>query len=170
MRPVLVSRAEPGATHSVDALHKRGIKALKAPTADILFLDKRLDLGRVAALVFTSANGVRAYTRVSKKFDRPAYCVGTATANLARSFGFDQVFCADGDGMALVRLIQSEPPSGDLLHVRGDDVGFDLVEGLEDTGIAIRSEVLYRAVILSRFQPRDSSTRRRTKEYQSRKG
>ena len=153
MRPVLVSRAEPGATHSVEALRKRGVKAIKAPTADILFLDKRLNMCGVSALVFTSANGVRAYTRVSKRFDVPAFCVGTATANLARSFGFDQVLCADGDGEALARLIERHPPEGEMVHVRGDDVGFELVEGLTGSAIKLRSEILYRAVMVASFQP-----------------
>jgi uroporphyrinogen-III synthase len=153
MRPVLVSRAEPGATHSWEALQKLGIKAIKAPTADILFLEKRLRLNAIAALVFTSTNGVRAYTRASKQFGLPVYCVGTATANLARSFGFDKVLCADGDGQALAALIASQPPQGPLLHIRGDDVGFDLIGGLEDTGIDISAEILYRAVMLTRFKP-----------------
>ena len=153
MRPVLVTRVEPGASQAVALLQRRSIKALNAATANILFLEDRLDLQKYSGLVFTSVNGVRAYSRISKAFDLPVYCVGDATGKLAQSFGFKTCHCADGDGADLADLIGRLKPEGRLLHIRGQDIGFDLEAALTARGIDIHSVVLYRAVIVQRLSP-----------------
>lgn len=106
MRPVLVTRAEPGASRTVERLRERGYTPVNAATAHIEHRRRAVELSGVAALAFTSPNGVDAFMRNSARRDLPVFAVGPATAAAARAAGFAQVTSADGDGAALARLIQ----------------------------------------------------------------
>ncbi len=74
------------------------------------------DLGGVAALAFTSRNGVAAFAALSPDRSRPVFAVGDATAEAARAAGFDRVRSANGDLDRLAALLIAEgPPAGPLL-------------------------------------------------------
>lgn len=83
------------------------------------------DLTDVAALAFTSANGVAAFAALTQDRSRPVFTVGDATAQAARTAGFARVQSASGD---LRRL-------ADLLIAQGPGIGPLLVPGaLEPAG------------------------------------
>ncbi|PWE18197.1 uroporphyrinogen-III synthase [Marinicauda salina] len=151
-RPVLVTRAAPGARATAAKLERAGFDAVLAPVADIVFEDDPPDLAGIAALAFTSPNGVRAFARLSERRDPPVFAVGDATAEAAREAGFASVRSAQGDGADLARLIAKARP-GRVLHVRGRDLAFDLAGALAEAGIAADETIAYRAEPVDALPP-----------------
>ena len=66
------------------------------------------DLTGVAALAFTSANGVAAFAALTPDRSRPVFTVGDATAQAARAAGFARVESAGGDLDRLAALITAQ--------------------------------------------------------------
>ena len=75
----------------------------------------------VFALVFTSANAVRAFAAADDNRQVRAYCVGAATAQAATAAGYRSV-SADGDSDDLLELVTAHHSSVDLpyLYLLGD--------------------------------------------------
>lgn len=87
-----------------------------APMQEMRDLAVKIDLSGIRALAFTSKNGVAAFARMSS-VRLPAFCVGEATAALARAQGFEAQ-AATGDAESLIKIL---PLSG-VLHVHGRHV------------------------------------------------
>lgn len=146
---VLVTRPKEDAAALVEALRARGHEALCEPLLAIRERnDARPDLTGVQALVFTSANGVRAFARASKRRDLPVLAVGPASAAAAGDAGFAKVESADGDTAALAALVRArlDPAAGALYHGAGSRTAGDLAGDLHRAGFDLRREVLYDAV------------------------
>ena len=144
----LVTRPLPDAERTAAALAARGVDALVEPMLRIEPLPAPgLDLAGVQALLFTSANGVRALAAVSPERGLPAFAAGDATAEAARTAGFRRVESAAGDGEALARLAAArcKPSAGPLLHASGEAVAGNLAGSLAEAGFRVRREALYRA-------------------------
>ncbi len=149
MAGVLVTRPEADAAELAEALRRRGHTPLIEPLLDIRFTGTEpLDLTGVQALVFTSANGVRAAAGRTHIRDLPVHAVGRKTADAARQAGFVHVTAAAGDGQALAadltRMI--DPAKGRLLHVGGAAVAVDIGALLRPHGINLTRVVGYEAV------------------------
>ena len=148
MIQALVTRPRPDARRTADALAARGVAALVEPMLEIESLPAPvLDLAGVQALLFTSANGVRAFADASAERGLPAFAAGEATARAARAAGFRRVESAAGDVRALAALAaaRSDPAAGSLLHASGEVAAGDLAGSLKEAGFAVRREKLYRA-------------------------
>jgi len=91
-------------------------------------------------LIFTSAHGVRHCGRVGD--NRQVYCVGNATADAARAFGFSNVVSANGDWKDLVKIVESTDQM--VVHVSGADVRGAIVETLRQRGINAHRRIVYR--------------------------
>ena len=101
-----ITRAEPGASATAARLAARGLTALVDPLLEVRALPGgRIDLAGVAALAFTSANGVTAFAGRSADRDLPVFAVGAATAAAARAAGFAAVTSAEGDVESLAPMI-----------------------------------------------------------------
>lgn len=145
---ILVTRPAPEAQRFGDQLAERGIEAVLAPLMTIEPVDRPLPpLEGVQALVFTSANGVRAFAARAARRDLPAYAVGEATAAAARAAGFAQVVSAgsDAEGLAALLAGRVDPAAGALLHATGADQAGDFPGLLRARGFAVVQAVLYRA-------------------------
>jgi len=145
---VLVTRPRGEADMFAVALAMRGHDALVAPLLDIVVEPVGpLDLDGVQGVLFTSANGVRAFAHSQTRRDLPAFCVGDATANAARNAGFAKVESAAGDVEALADLVRAklDPAAGALVHAAGTAVAGDLAGVLGADGFQVRREKLYRA-------------------------
>lgn len=102
-------------------------------------------------LLFTSANGVRAYALARRKGGAGtpeksrAACVGPQTVQAARDFGLDAtVVPADPSGAAVVRLLADQLPKGaTLLWVRGNLADPGLTEPLRAAGLSVSQAVGY---------------------------
>lgn len=73
----------------------------------------------MAALAFTSANGVAAFAALTPDRTRPVFAVGDATAGAARAAGFARVRSANGDLDRLAALLIAQGPSAGPLLVPG---------------------------------------------------
>ncbi|CAO3353480.1 uroporphyrinogen-III synthase [Azospirillum melinis] len=146
---LLVTRPAEDAEPLVRRLEALGHEATVEPMLSMVWLDgPEPDLSDVQALLFTSANGVRAYAKRTSRRDRPVQAVGDATARAARAAGFGQVDSASGDVYALAERVRAmrDPTAGALLHVAGSKVAGDLAGLLGAAGFTLRRSVMYDAV------------------------
>lgn len=144
---VLVTRPRGEAEIFAATLDARGHDSVLAPLLDIVLDESaRVDLGGVRAVLFTSANGVRAWARIGAPHESEAFCVGDATAQAAREAGFTLVHSAGGDVAALADLVRSKlaPTDGALLHAAGSALAGDLAGDLGKDGFEVRRVQLYR--------------------------
>lgn len=142
---VLLTRPEPDSRRIAAVLEERGIATLIWPLTRIAALADSYEVpARVEALLFTSSNGVRVFSRICATRDLPAFCVGDRTAALAREARFADVRSAAGDARALADLATGSGCER-FLHVRGRDAAGDLAGQLSAAGLAVEEVVLYAA-------------------------
>ncbi len=146
---LLVTRPEPDASALADTLRGLGHEVLVAPLMQVVVRDFSIDLTGVQAVLFTSANGVRAF---AEQIGAPpdgmtAFAVGKASAQVARDAGWVQVEVADGDVDALARLVTARlsPEDGSLIHVSGKAAAGDLAGSLAEQGFTVNRVVGYEA-------------------------
>jgi uroporphyrinogen-III synthase len=96
------------------------VTILQSPLLDIVPIKTPINLKDVHHLLFTSANGVRAFCQLSKRRDIPCLCVGDKTAEVARAQGLAAV-SAGGDVQDLTALMQqyADTKDGQFLYLRG---------------------------------------------------
>ncbi|HYB55206.1 MAG TPA: uroporphyrinogen-III synthase [Alphaproteobacteria bacterium] len=146
---VLITRPLEEAQALAALLAERGIASLIDPLLEIRPLPSaELSLEGVQAIVFTSANGVRAFAERESRRTLPVFAVGARTAEVARAAGFAETESADGALADLARLVRArlDPRRGALLHGAGAVVKGELAELLSADGFTIRRVVLYEAV------------------------
>jgi uroporphyrinogen-III synthase len=153
----LITRPVEDAQPLAAALTALGIEPVIEPLLTIATLPTALpSLDGVRALLFTSANGVRALAAKSDRRDLAVFAVGPATAEAARTAGFNAIETAEGDADALARLVAArlKPDAGKLIHVAGNTVTGDLVGQLSTQGYAVERIALYDAVPADALSPR----------------
>ena len=142
---IWITRARPGAEATARRVEALGLTALIDPLLEIDVLKPEIDLSGVAALAFTSANGVEAFARLTVARDLPVFVVGETTARAARAAGFADPFSADGDVEALAALIARSRP-GPVLCVGAREPAADLPERLQVEGVSARAVAVYAAL------------------------
>lgn len=148
MTCILITRPADDAQRLAERLSERGFDSLIEPMLDIAILPgPPPEVADIQALLFTSANGVRAFTRRTPWREAPVFAVGPATAEAARTAGFTAVETAEGDVDALASLVAARcrPIHGRLLHVAGTARAGDLSGALTQAGFTIDRAVLYEA-------------------------
>ncbi len=148
MSRIWVTRAEPGAAATALRLRELGFSPFVAPLIGVRPTPGgAIDLGGIAALAFTSANGVAAFAARSADRALPVYAVGSATAAAARAAGFARVDSADGDVEALAPFIAARGGlAGAVLHPGPAEAAGDLTGALEHLGVPARRLVVYESV------------------------
>jgi uroporphyrinogen-III synthase len=150
----LITRPEEDAAPLAAALNQRGIETTIESLLSIRTLaDAELDLQGVQAILFTSANGVRAFVELAAAKgaadwrEIPALAVGDATARTARVAGFAQVASAGGNVESLAELVSAklDPQKGPLFHAAGSAVAGDLAGLLGGRGFELRRAMIYEA-------------------------
>lgn len=146
---VWITRAEPGASATARRVEAAGLVPLVVPlleTADLAGAAAELEaLPPSAVLAFTSANGVRAFARLTPRRDLKAWCVGTATAGAARLAGFVDVVAGTGDVEALARDLLAAPGAAEIVHASAQEPAGDLVGRLAAAGRPARRLAVYAA-------------------------
>lgn len=130
----LITRPEEDAAPLAQAMLALGHDALIDSMLRITpFEDVLLDTDGVQALLFSSANGVRAFSDISLNRRVPVYTVGEASAAVARDMGFRRVFAAGGDVISLAQLVTAslKPEEGILMHISGTVVARELKDLLQ---------------------------------------
>ncbi|ABI78663.1 uroporphyrinogen-III synthase [Hyphomonas neptunium ATCC 15444] len=147
---VIVTRTQPGADETAARLTALGYHAILSPMLSILETGLApAALEGVRDIIFTSANGVRAFGSARLPASGfTAWCVGPSTATAAREAGFDQVVEGDGDASDLARLILTARAelSGPLLHIANDAAAGHLVASLKAAGLDARFAAAYQTV------------------------
>jgi len=157
MTRALITRPVEDAQPLAAALTAHGIEPVIEPLLTIVALPTALpSLDGVRALLFTSANGVRAFGAKSAQRELAVFAVGPATAEAARAVGFGAIETAEGDADALARLVveRLKPDEGRLIHVAGSTLKGDLAGQLAAQGYTIERVALYDAVPADALSPR----------------
>lgn len=145
---VLVTRPREDSVSLQRELLRRGIQVVLEPLLSIeRMTGADLDLEGASALIFTSANGVRAYLAISGRLDLPVFTVGNATAEACGEAGFTSVASADGDVEDLAALIRRSraPGDGRLIHIAGNVAAGNLASSLTASGFDVVRAPLYEA-------------------------
>lgn len=142
---VLVTRPLEDSRAVAEALEADGIECLIWPLTRIVPTMAALKVPHgVGGLLFTSANGVRAFAAACPRRDLPALCVGAKTAAAARRAGFAEAVSAEGDARALAALARKSGIRA-FLHPRGRDATGDLKGWLAESGQQVAEAILYEA-------------------------
>ena len=147
---IWITRAQPGADATAERVRALGHDALIAPLLAVRALeDVQVDLHGVAALAFTSANGVRAFADICAERAIRVFAVGAVTAQAARKAGIKLVLSADGNVEALAEGIGQRRGElrGAVLHLGAAELAGDLVGALEKQSVVTRSLTVYETVL-----------------------
>lgn len=144
---VLITRPEPGAAETADAVAALGWRPLLAPALVLASLPPPADIARPAqALLLPSRAAARA---LSGHLDPalPVLAVGPGTAEEARRAGFTDVALAEGDAASLTRMAAQrlDPRAGPLLLAVGEGYSQPLATALRGQGFTVRRRVVYAA-------------------------
>ncbi len=151
MPKVIITRAEPGHSQTLEHVRALGLTAMSAPMLDLVARDVPLpDFTEYGALLFTSANGVRFFAErvnIAGICDLGAYCVGPATLEAAKHAGFEDCQNADGDAEDLAALIAEHrtPSHGKLLHIANQAAAGHMAQTLRTRGFGVDFLPLYAA-------------------------
>src|ERR1700742_924205 len=126
---LLVTRPEPDATRTAEALRARGHEALVAPLLATLTIAADF-AGPHDGVLMTSANAARAlavHPRRGELTRLTCFTVGGRTAEAARNGGFSDTVSADGALGDLVDLVAVRfDRTARLLYLAGEDRAGDL--------------------------------------------
>ena len=156
---LLVTRPEPDASRQAEKLRAMGHEPILAPLMTIETISGvPLHLDQAQALIVTSRNALRAIAarpELNEARDFPLYAVGEATAREAAELGFPTIVAGPGTGVQLAELIAGDldPGKGQLVHLAGETLAFDLKSALEAKGFTLRQPVLYSAVPAKALPP-----------------
>ncbi|MDG2521194.1 uroporphyrinogen-III synthase [Caulobacter segnis] len=148
-RSIWITRAQPGADATAARLRDLGHEPVIAPLLSVRDLSPIIDLDGVGALAFSSANGVRAFAKLSPERGLRAFAVGAATAEAAKAAGFTGVLSADGDVDALAAAIaaRGREIGGIVLHAAAAQPAGDLVGALGAAGVSALAVAVYETVV-----------------------
>ena len=122
-----------------------GIQTVVSPLIAPEYLRPAVPLRDWGGVIFTSETGALAARRIAADgmpLPRLAFCVGDQTARVASAEGFD-ARSAQGDGQALVRLVEAAKVTGPLLYLHGAETRVDVAGTLNSAGIETVSMVCY---------------------------
>lgn len=127
------------------ALAERGIESVIAPVMEITAIPAELRDPPPAALILTSRRAAKALEAAPASWQTlPVYCVGSATAQAAKRYHFDNTISGQGSALDLLPLIAQRHGNGDrLLHLSGDTVKIDLAPLLASRGITLDRVIVY---------------------------
>ena len=96
-------------------------------------------------IIFTSTNAIKFIN--SKLIDKKisCFCVGSSTEKKAKSVGFQNIFCADGNVNNLKEVILQnfDKRSGNLLYVSGEIISSNLDKDLISEGYIVKRIINY---------------------------
>lgn len=142
---VLVTRPIEDFPATRDALAALGFAALACPCQRIEARPPATPPGPAQGLLLTSRNAPRVLSALPAWQALPAYCVGDATAAVARRAGWKNPVSANGDARDLARLVrrQLDPAAGALLLATAEGAGQRLTAMLRAAKFRVRRRVVY---------------------------
>lgn len=144
MSVLLTRTAEENARFAL-RLDAEGISHLSWPLSKIEREDAQVGVPQDAqALIFTSANGVRAFAALCPERDLPALCVGRRTSEVAQEQGFTGAQYAAGSATDLLAVLPHQP-FRTLFYPRAQEVSTDLRAKLGPE-FKVVEQVVYKAL------------------------
>ena len=142
MTRVLITRPEPGSTHTMNALIKRGIDATAIPLTEIQPLQFESGTGEFDALVITSQNAIiHGADLLAKHITKPVFVVGKRTSETLKGH---RIVASAETAEALLPKITSQSPKI-ILYICGQKRRPELEIGLKTAGIHIEALEVYSA-------------------------
>lgn len=138
-----------------DILHARSISSLVAPVTEIERIHVPWPTNRPDAILLSSRHAAASLATVPEDWhDLPVYCVGAATAELARQYGMRHVLAGYDDMDALLPQLYRTQTDGDsILYPCGEDIRVDPKPLLRPHGITLECLVVYRATAVTQLSP-----------------
>ena len=146
---ILITRAEPDVNISVKNWQQAGLNAIAAPLTQFNLLENKIiKFDKYRAVIFTSANGVRAIEQLGlgdSLKNLPAFCVGENSAKWAREFGFINVKSAKGNVKDLIKLLKQNKNeiSGDIIYPCAKHISQDLQKLSKPFGLFVEHLPIY---------------------------
>lgn len=158
---VLITRPQESAISLAHQLKKLGYYVTIDPLIEIipLTLDLHSQLPPLSffeAVVTTSQQAIRCLSTLTPLRDFPLWCVGSASAKVAKELGFQTIYTAEGSADDLIaKLISTIGPSPGktVLHASGDVMRVNVVEALLKKGIPAQRVILYQTKEADAFSP-----------------
>jgi uroporphyrinogen-III synthase len=151
---LLVTRPEPDAEHTAEALRACGHDVLVAPILRFDPVQWNLPDETFTAVVMTSANAARAlgaHLCRERLTSLPAFTVGRHTAEAAQAIGFAEVHSADGDRNDLAKVLSERlgASHAKLVYLCGENRAGDL--DLPQDSFSVVTMVVYRMAKVVQF-------------------
>jgi uroporphyrinogen-III synthase len=152
-KTVLLTRPLIAAEQDAFAWQRAGFKMVIAPLLKINFIPQTLpDLRDYQAVITTSAVAIQALSTLTERRDVLLWCVGQASATVAKSLGFKKVFTPSlseelpprpSFGLLTALLQSLNPRNGPIFYAAGAVVHLDLSTSLREHGYIVEKAVLY---------------------------
>ena len=112
---------------------------------EIKILPIKKSVSNIDAIIVTSSNAVKSLEESNIKFKGLMYCIGSATANLAKKAGFVAV-SANGNSSDLQKLITNLARNNNekLLYFRGEEIFSDLANCLRGQNYCVDEIICYK--------------------------
>ncbi|MEM7088820.1 MAG: uroporphyrinogen-III synthase [Pseudomonadota bacterium] len=123
------------------------VTVLYSPILEIHPLSAQVDTTGVQGVIFSSANGVNAAVSLQLSQDLPAYCVGAATTDTAKTAGWKASMIGATAEELVAGLVQLRPRSP-LLHLRGEHTRGNIAERLTEMGVTTLEQPIYQQLLL----------------------
>jgi len=135
----------PRAHESAEGFKALGLEPIISPLLNIAFSDAALSAPDFdTAIIFTSRNGVRAFSSKHNTRHYKVFCVGDATAQLAKANGFENVYSAGGAASDIIELVRDTlSTQASILHCSGRHVRGFVTERLQALGYQARRHEYY---------------------------
>jgi uroporphyrinogen-III synthase len=144
MRRVLVTRPEPGATRTLNALQAHGIDAVSIPLTEIQRLNFETPNAEFDVLIITSQNAVvHGAVLLAQHKAKPVFAVGKRTAEVLQSLGHAKVEWATTAQELLQMIIRCSPKTA--LYICGQTRRPELETGLATAKIPYQTVEVYSA-------------------------
>lgn len=151
---VWITRTEPGASKTAQAVAALGYEPVIAPVLAVRRLKPVFDPHSFDALILTSRNALDAFCALCSRRDLPVWCVGAATADAARQHGFERVISGDDDARALAeRIVRDAAPGLRLFHPTAQEPAFAMADALRAKGLTVSEAAVYATVPLTPALP-----------------
>ncbi len=147
--PILITRAQPDANISVKNWQQAGLNAIATPLMKFSLLANKFNSSLdYKAVIFTSANGVRALEQkglINKLNHLPIFCVGESCARYAKEAGFSTINFAGGDIDSLLFLLkrQTEKIDNPILYPRAQHIRKNIKEHCKSINLIIKDYICY---------------------------
>lgn len=113
-----------------------------SPILEIKSFRVNINLSFFDGIIFTSENGVKAFTNLNKKTDKKIYCVGAYTSEIARKSGLIVAHTEKDVGDLKTWLIENDSERK-LLYLCGQNISNNLEVAFEGSKTTVVSQIIY---------------------------